>query len=88
MHRSRLSKSKWVWTPDPLGSPAYNILGGLECVLFNTGLIETLSDWSIDEMERFSYKFCNEHNLMPEPNENGFIELNDAYSARFIKINK
>lgn len=88
MLKSKLSKSRWVWRPDPLGSPAYNILGGLECVLFNTGLIKRLSDWDIDEMERFSYKFCNEYNLLPPPSNYGLIELDDISCEQFLKTNK
>jgi hypothetical protein len=52
MKYSSVGKSKWVWTPDPLGSYGYNTLGALECALINMHLIENAYDWNIDEMEK------------------------------------
>lgn len=77
MKYSSIGKTKWVWTPDSLGSDGYNVLGALECSLINLSLIENVRDWHIDEMERFSYRFCGEKNLLPSPNADGIIEIDD-----------
>lgn len=77
MKYSSVGKKKWTWTPDALGSDGYNILGALECSLINLSLIQNVSDWHIDEMERFSYKYCGDNNLLPSPNKEGFINVPD-----------
>lgn len=77
MKYSSVGKAKWVWTPDPLGSYGYNVLGALECSLINLSLIENVRDWHIDEMERFSYRFCGDINFLPSPNADGIIEIDD-----------
>ena len=87
MKYSSIGKSKWVWTPDPLGSQGYNTLGAMECTLINLCLIDRVRDWHIDEMERFSYKFCGDANFMPSPNGDGFIDADDDNNI-FICIKK
>lgn len=79
MKYSSLGRKRWIWTHDDLGSNGYNTLGALECTLINLTLIGNVRDWDIDEMERFSYKFCGEKNFMPSPNSNGLIEVDESY---------
>lgn len=74
---SKLGKTIWKWDFDPIGSTGYNILGALECTLININLVETISDWSMDEMERFSYRFCNDTNMLKTSSRVGFMEIPD-----------
>ena len=72
MRYSSIKKSRWRWTYDELGSASYNVLGALECVLINIRLIDSIQEWPMDEMERYSYKFSNEVNLFNQ-RADGFL---------------
>ena len=74
---SSLGKTTWKWNFDSIGSVGYNVLGALECTLININLVETISDWSMDEMERFSYRFCNDTNILNVSSRVGFMEIPD-----------
>lgn len=48
----------WRWTYDEQGTESYNILGALECTLYNFNLMSPLNAyWNMDEMERFGFEF-------------------------------
>jgi hypothetical protein len=87
MKYSSCGKATWIWTPDPLGSRGYNVLGAMECSLINLSLIHRTYDWNIDEMERFSYRFCGEKNFMPVSNQ-GIIEIDDDYFNELYNLDK
>lgn len=81
---SNFGKTTWKWNFDPIGSVGYNVLGALECTLINIELVQTISDWSMDEMERFSYRFCNNVNLLKPSNRAGFMEIQDDEFDDFL----
>lgn len=87
MKYSNCGKVHWVWLPDGLGSKGYNALGAMECFLINLSLIYRTHDWHIDEMERFSYRFCGEKNFMPPPGQ-GIIEVDDDYFNELYNFDK
>ena len=87
MKYSSRGVATWIWTPDPCGSTGYNVLGAMECSLINLNLINLTYDWHIDEMERFSYRFCGEKNFMPDSSK-GFIEIDDNYFDELFNFNK
>lgn len=77
MKYSTINVSKWVWTYDSLGSDSYNVLGALECTLININLIDRVKDWTMDEMERYSYKFSNQLNYFTQSEVPGFLLPSD-----------
>jgi hypothetical protein len=53
-----LRSHKWRWTYDEQGTDAYNVLGALECTLYNLSIMAPLNNyWNMDEMERFGFEF-------------------------------
>jgi hypothetical protein len=81
---SNFGKTTWKWNFDLMGSVGYNVLGALECTLINIDLVQTVSDWSMDEMERFSYRFCNNANLLKTSSRVGFMEVSDNEFDDFL----
>jgi hypothetical protein len=85
MKYSAIKKSRWEWTYDDLGSESYNVLGALECALINLSFLTRSSQcWTMDEMERYSYRFTNQTNYLKPSSIPGFLEpvdeaKNDIY---------
>lgn len=79
MKYSAMKKSRWQWTHDELGSPSYNVLGAFECALINLHLLTRSAEcWSMDEMERYSYRFTKQVNYFQPSNTPGFLEPSDT----------
>jgi hypothetical protein len=53
-----LKNRKWRWNPDDQGTESYNVLGALECTLYNLNIMSPLTTyWNMDDMERFGFEF-------------------------------